>query len=183
MRFKIFTAIFLINIIFTCTIGVAIDSAGRPYLWKVRDYPQEPNNSITNRSNLSGTINYIGVINSADQNDPDSPVRMGVNDSGLAIANSYIDSDPEPSKNGEFINCVLKNYSSYSEVEDCIENSNCSDCGTYLSELEASFAIIDAGGYAGICEAEPNAGNNDCQHINTMNNPYFMVRTNFLKLS
>jgi len=130
-----------------CTIGVACGTStqdGRPMIWKTRDYNAEPNNVVHYNNSMDYSFIYVAGAGS-------SGVRMGINEHGVAIANSSSGDLPDGSDtgllNGGLIKEGLGGCLTVEEFQDLLDNTNISGRRT-----NGNFVIIDSTGAAALFE-------------------------------
>jgi len=130
-----------------CTIGVACGMStqdGRPMIWKTRDYISEPNNVVHYNNSMDYSFIYVAGAGS-------SGVRMGVNEHGVAIANSSSSDLPDGSDtgllNGDLLRQGLGSCLTVEEFQGILDNTNITGRRT-----NGNFVIIDSTGAASLFE-------------------------------
>ncbi|MDD4155282.1 MAG: T9SS type A sorting domain-containing protein [Candidatus Cloacimonetes bacterium] len=161
-----------ISQLFPCTIGIIradLTNNQRPLIWKSRDSSAM---NISPIYNLSGVNPYVGIIS----NSVYDRVWMGVNVRGFAMLNSLsLDlQGTNSSGNGQFIAHCLANYSTITELENYLNETN--DLGR---ATKGNFAVIDGLGNGAMYEIANNDwvkydvnDDNECPEG-------FIIRTNF----
>ncbi len=130
-----------------CTIGVASGTAtsdGRPMVWKSRDYTSAKNNVVKYISSFPIKFISVFTVDSANYS------RMGVNEHGFAIVNSYSTDLPPATEgpiNGELMRDVLGYCVTVEEFQDYLDSTNITGRMT-----RGNFAVIDSTGAAAIFE-------------------------------
>lgn len=157
--------IFLISELFCCTLGVINGSAtadGRPILWKSR----EAGTNVQVMHEDGYAYEYIGSGNSGSEY-----VWMGMNESGLAIANALSGDLQRLPGNGDCMLQALRNYSTVAEFLTFLDSTNVSG-----RETHTNYVMMDATGAAVVLEVAPN----DYWVFDTADTEYgFLIRDNF----
>lgn len=118
----------------SCTIGVANGYStwdGRAALWKVRDTGDARQQLV----HVSGSpYDYIGIRSQG------GPVFMGLNQTGVASGNSYVETPGTSTTNSYIQTYILENYDSMTQIRNYIESKvNSGTCNA-----TGCFPFIDA---------------------------------------
>lgn len=135
-----------------CTIGVACGTStqdGRPMIWKTRDYISQPNNGVQYNNSMDYSFIYVAGAGSTS-------VRMGVNEHGVAIANSTSSDLPDGSSTGFFNGTLNKEAlgtcQTVNEFQSILDSTNITGRRT-----NGNFVIIDSTGAAALFEVGEKA--------------------------
>ena len=174
MKKSILFILFLVRLVqlLTCTIGISsaeINADSKPLLWKSRDVLSFANNSILYSETT--LYKFIGITNPNQHQ-----VWMGVNNQGLAIANSLSQDLAEPTSrfnNGDLMRNGLSLCANLDELEEYFTYVTTS---TTDRELKANIVAFDAEGNSKLYEIS----NTSYTIFDTeTNDDQFYVRTNF----
>lgn len=163
--------LFKINAIFPCTIGIAsnsITTSNRPILWKSRDINPTTINTLRHADNLN--YEFIGVTSPGENR-----MWMGVNEEGLAIANSL--SNDLTVTEGEFNNgnLIYNSLGTCSDLEDFEDYLDFLTNSSIDLELRGNFVAFDASGQSKLYEI--NNSNYWIFEASPETSPY-QIRTN-----
>jgi len=160
-----FIFIILLSELFCCTLGVISGTAtadGRPIIWKSR----EAGTNVQVMHEDGYTYEYTGSGNSGSEY-----VWMGMNETGLAIANALSGDLQRLPGNGDCMLQALRNYSTVAEFLTFLDSTNVSGRETYTN-----YVMMDATGTAVVLEVAPN----DYWVYDTADTQYgFLIRDNF----
>jgi hypothetical protein len=164
-KYAVILLLITINTLFCCTIGVINGSAtadGRPVIWKSR----EAGINVQMMYEDNYFYQYIGSGNSGSEY-----IWMGMNETGLAIANAIAgDLDRLPG-NGDCMLQALRNYATIDEFIAFLDSTNVTG-----RETQTNYVMMDATGAAVVLEV----GTTEYWVYNTADTEYgFLVRDNF----